>query len=167
MYVRYTSHRLTIWIGLIVSLFVPAFSHAQDPTWTDDSPAARELTALNRQLTAAYVQEDITTLRAMLDHAHVHNNVFGRALTKDQFLGDIESGVLEFETYKTRTIKWHISGDTAVATGTIFAKAIRDGRRVPANDFLFTRIFIRRPEGWKVLLFHNTMMPPTAEKVDR
>lgn len=128
-------------------------------TWAADTELARELTALNTKLTEAYVREDVAELRRMLDDDHVHNNVFGVALSKDQFLGDIESGTLVFESYDTHNLKWRIDGDTAVATGLIRATAKRGGNVVPANEFLFTRVYVRRTDGWKVLLFHNTMVP--------
>jgi len=140
----------------------------QDTASWADTPQAKELTALNKQLTDAYLREDVKLLREMLDEQHVHNNIFGVALTKDQFLKDIESGVLQFEEYETPSIKWHINDHTAVATGIIKAKAIRDGRVVPANTFVFTRVFVKRPTGWKVLLFHNTMAraPVTREPTE-
>lgn len=126
-------------------------------TWGADSPAAQELTELNRKLTQAYENEDIAALREFLAEDHVHNNVFGFAMGKDQFLRDIESGTLEFLSYKTPEIRWQLYDDVAIATGLIHAKAVRGGKAVPAEKFRFTRIFVRRNGAWKVLLFHNTM----------
>tara|TARA_R110002096_G_scaffold91625_15_gene207345 strand:- start:2789 stop:3274 length:486 start_codon:yes stop_codon:yes gene_type:complete len=133
-------------------------------TWEVDSPAALELTELNRRLTEAYENEDIAALRGFLADDHVHNNVFGFAMGKDQFLSDIESGTLEFLSYETPEIRWHLQDDVAIATGLIHAKAERGGKAVPAEKFRFTRIFVRREGEWKVLLFHNTMdgKPPGA-----
>ncbi|MFT5466184.1 MAG: ketosteroid isomerase-like protein [Verrucomicrobiales bacterium] len=127
--------------------------------WEADSALANELNALNQTLTDAYENEDVAKLQQLLADDHVHNNVFGMALTKKQFLGDIESGVLVFESYKTGKIRWRVDGNTAIATGIIEAKAIRAGNPVPATRFLFTRIWVREnaDAGWRVLLFHNTM----------
>lgn len=133
--------------------------------WETGTPAAAELTALNQTLTDAYEREDVALLQQLLAGDHVHNNVFGMALTKDAFLADIESGVLEFLSYETPEIRWHIDGNTAIATGVIEAKAVRAGKPVPAERFLFTRIFVKEQGEWKVLLFHNTMegRPPGVE----
>lgn len=125
--------------------------------WTRNSSLAEELTRLNTKLTQAYESENVGLLREMLTEDHVHNNVFGMALGRDAFLNDIEKGVLKFEYYRTPEIQWHIDGDTAIATGIIEAAAIRDGKPVPANRFLFTRVYVKRDGSWKVLLFHNTM----------
>lgn len=132
------------------------------PVWNTSTAETRELNALNANLVNAYLREDVTLLRRLLDDDHVHNNVFGVALTKKQFLRDIETGVLEFDAYETREIRWHVDSHTAIATGEIRAVARRNGKTVPASDFLFTRVFIRRGQEWKVLLFHNTMMPKRA-----
>ena len=141
---------------LIVCAGVTTCSAQQSNSWKSGEAAAT-MTKLNQKLTDAYLREDVRLLRSMLDEQHVHNNVFGVVLTKDQFLKDIETGVLKFEQYETPKISWHIDGKTAIATGLIKAKAIRAGRAVPATDFIFTRVFVKRGEQWKVLLFHNTM----------
>lgn len=124
------------------------------------------LQALNDKLTDAYEREDIPLLRELLSDDHMHNNVFGSHLNRDEFLKDIESGVLVFESYETPEIEWYVTDDLAVATGVIEAKAIRGGKPVPATTFRFTRIFNRENGGWKVLLFQNAMIqakPPTPE----
>ena len=132
---------------------------AADQEWRKNTEANAELQALNDKLTDAYEREDIAMLREMLSDDHIHNNVFGSRLTKDEFLKDIESGVLVFESYETPEIEWYVTDDLAVATGVIEAKAIRAGKPVPATTFRFTRIFSRENDTWKVLLFQNAMMP--------
>jgi ketosteroid isomerase-like protein len=155
-------------ITIATSAAFAGIGRAQDSPsigWPAETPATRQLTEVNDRLVTAYLHEDVATLHRLLDEAHVHNNVFGMALTKDQFLGDIESGTLVFDAYRTERIAWHVDGNTAVATGLIQARARRDGRRVPATRFLFTRVFVRREGQWKVLLFHNTMVPdPSAAR---
>ena len=126
--------------------------------WSSNALATADLDRLNRQLTDAYEREDVATLRVMLSDAHIHNNVFGSRLTKEAFLKDIESGVLEFVSYKTPSVDWSRSGNIAIATGVIEAVAVRSGKPVPATRFRFTRIFRRESGQWKVLLFQNTMM---------
>ena len=149
---------------LIVLLALGGGCAERDPSaikrsgsWDSKSELARELTALNDELTQAYENEEVTRLRELLSDSHVHNNVFGSRMDRETFLSDIESGILEFVTYKTPEIDWFLQGDTAIATGLIEAKAIRNGQPVPAETFRFTRIFVREGGDWKVLLFHNTM----------
>ena len=148
------------WLFLLAVTCFPSRGAYGDTsaTWNAQAEVIAELNSVNNQLVTAYINEDVKTLQSMLDDDHVHNNVFGVPMTKRQFLRDIESGTLVFETYETDTIRWHVNGDTAVATGIIRAQAKRNGRSVPAQRFLFTRIFTKRADNWKVLLFHNTMM---------
>lgn len=142
----------------------PAIKASED--WSDEAELVKQLNELNTRLTQAYENEDIETLKQLLAKDHVHNNVFGFQMDKATFLKDIESGILEFVSYETPEIKWTITEPMAVATGLIKASAIRDGKPVPATDFRFTRIFVKRAGKWKVLLFHNTMAgkrPPAAK----
>lgn len=153
---------LFICLGIISLIHSAAIAE----TWTEpDAETAKELTALNSKLVKAYENEDIDLLKDLLAEDHIHNNVFGSVMDKDTFLKDIESGVLEFVKYETPELKWMIGKDLAVATGLIEAQAIRAGKPVPATKFRFTRIFVRRNDQWKVLLFQNTMegAPPKKE----
>ena len=126
--------------------------------WLSNTSETRELDGLNRRLTDAYEREDVATLRQLLSDTHLHNNVFGSRLTKEEFLKDIESGVLKFVSYNTPAVEWVRDGNVAVATGVIEAVAIRSGKQVPATRFRFTRIYRHEAGQWKVLLFQNTMM---------
>ena len=145
------------------ALLLPAVAE----TWSEpDSDEAKELTALNTKLVKAYEDEDIALLKELLAEDHVHNNVFGSVMDKSTFLKDIESGILEFISYETPELKWMIGKDLAIATGLIEARAVRGGKPVSASKFRFTRIFVRRDNQWKVLLFQNTMegMPPKPQQ---
>ena len=147
-------------IRLLIALFTSATALADEAkpvVWQKDSDRAKELTEVNSKLTQAYQEEDLPVLRDMLSDAHVHNNVFGSSMGKDQFLKDLEDGTLVFETYTTPELQWYIKGDVAIATGLIEAKAVRAGKPVPASTFRFTRVFSRENGKWKVLLFQNTM----------
>ena len=144
-------------LGLAFALLVGCEKNSARWEGENGSELAKSLTEINRQLTQAYENEDIATLKEMLAEDHVHNNVFGSVMDKATFLGDIENGILEFESYETPEIRWQIHGDTAIATGLIDAEAVRVGKTVPARKFRFTRVFVRRGGDWKVLLFHNTM----------
>ena len=142
---------LTLTLGLLpVS---SADEPATEPTIT------KTLNELNKRLTDAYEREDVPLLRKLLSERHVHNNVFGHRMTKEEFLADIESGTLVFESYETHEIQWFISEKTAVATGVIHARAIRAGKPVPATRFRFTRVYTLEDGQWQVLLFHNTLLP--------
>lgn len=143
--------------ALLALLSLAAAAEPAAENWQNDNPVTKELTALNAKLTQAYEDENLPVLQKLLSDSHIHNNVFGSSQTKEQFLKDIESGILIFESYTTPELRWHVKGDVAIATGLIQAKAIRDGKPVPATSFRFTRVFSRENGEWKVLLFHNTM----------
>lgn len=138
-------------------------AEAEDKGWDKQPSEIAILQTLNDKLTDAYQREDVALLRELLSDDHIHNNVFGSRMTKDEFLKDIESGVLKFKSYTTPEIEWYVTDDLAVATGVIEAQAVRGGRPVPATTFRFTRIFNLEEDQWKVLLFQNAMVPDRKE----
>jgi len=149
-------------VPAVASVALAACQRPQAPAAGQDE-LRRTLQDLNDRLVDAYQREDVPLLRSLLSDRHIHNNVFGSRMTKDEFLADIESGTLVFESYETPEIEWFLDDELAVATGVIEASAIRAGRQVPASTFRFTRVFVREDGGWKVLLFQNTMVPERDE----
>lgn len=150
--------------ALLFAPLLPATAAEPVPERPDPSELREvALQALNDRLVDAYEREDVPLLRTLLSERHIHNNVFGSRMTRDQFLGDIADGTLEFISYETPEIEWFIGDELAIATGVIHARAVRGGKPVPANTFRFTRVFAREAEGWKVLLFQNTMVPEAKD----
>ncbi len=164
--------RTRVWFALLAAGTLAMQSACQSPgpgrlanSWAASEATweTRALENLNDRLTRAYEREDVAMLKDLLADAHVHNNVFGSRMDRDTFLADIASGTLEFVSYTTPSIEWFVGDDLAIATGVIHAVAKRDGNVVPANAFRFTRVFARKGDTWKVLLFHNTMMGKRGE----
>ena len=122
------------------------------------TPKIKEIEQLNDRLTQSYERDNVATLRQFISNAHIHDNAFGSKLTKDEFLKDVESGLLEFISYKTPFIEWLRDGNITIVREVVEAVAKRSGKVFPPKCFRLTRIFRRQSEGWKVLLFQNTIM---------
>tara|TARA_B100001248_G_scaffold258594_1_gene243024 strand:- start:48375 stop:48773 length:399 start_codon:yes stop_codon:yes gene_type:complete len=119
------------------------------------STTKEEIAALNHQIVNAYLESDWDTAAALLSESHVHNNPFGKALSKEEFLQDLRSGVLKFNTYEIDSMDIQDYGDISVATGLAHVEAMRSDKTV-AGDFRFTRIFVKEGDAWRVALFHVT-----------
>lgn len=121
-----------------------------------------EMNAEHERLVAAYRTNDVAMLEKLLTDDHIHNNVFGMKQDKKALIDDIRSGTLVFQAYDVTSSQWVIQPEMAIVTGTIHADATRAGKPVPAHDFRFTRIFVKRGGVWLEWLFQNTMIagPP-------
>jgi ketosteroid isomerase-like protein len=123
-----------------------------------------EMNAEHERLVNAYRTNDIATLERHLAPDHVHNNVFGMRQDKQTLLNDMRNGTLVFKSYDLGDSQWIISPDVAIVTGTLHAEATRAGKPVPATDFRYARIFVKRDGAWLEWLFQNTMiMTPPKE----
>lgn len=121
-------------------------------------PTEAELSAAHETLVKAYRENDVAALDRLLSADHVHNNVFGMIQGKEELLADMRTGTLVFRAYAIASQTWLLKPDIAIATGTLHAEAERAGKPVPAQDFRFTRIFVKRDGVWLEWLFHNTMI---------
>ena len=121
-----------------------------------------EMNAEHERLVIAYRKNDIATLERHLAPDHVHNNVFGMRQDKQTLLNDMRNGTLVFQSYDLADSQWIIAPDLAIVTGTLHAEATRSGKPVPATDFRYARIFVKRDGAWLEWLFQNTMIikPP-------
>ncbi len=132
------------------------------PNVTPNVATEAEMNAEHERLVTAYRMNDVATLERHLAPDHVHNNVFGMRQDKQLLLNDMRSGTLVFHAYDLADSQWIIAPDLAIVTGTLHAEATRSGKPVPATEFRYARIFVKRDGVWLEWLFQNTMIitPP-------
>lgn len=80
-------------------------------------------------------------------------------LNKTQSLAVWKSGKFKFTSYQTSKVKIKVYGDAAVVTGRLQrTRAIGDNQM--ADDWLFTKFYLRAKDGWQVVAFHASPAPP-------
>jgi ketosteroid isomerase-like protein len=70
----------------------------------------------------------------------------------------LRTGRMKFDTYESSDVEVHVNGDSAVVTGRIRRARINDGKTF-ADDWLFTKTYVRRGGDWKVVAFHASNTP--------
>jgi uncharacterized protein (TIGR02246 family) len=68
------------------------------------------------------------------------------------------SGRMKFDRYESSDIQVRVHGDSAIVTGRIQRSRVNDGRTF-ADDWQFTKVYVRRGGDWKVVAFHASATP--------
>jgi hypothetical protein len=92
-----------------------------------------------------------TTLETAWNEAHVR----GDAAT----LGVMASGRMKFDRYESSDTAIRIYDGAAIVTGRI-QRTRTVGGRESKDDWLFTKVYVRRAGRWRVVSFHASNAPP-------
>ena len=123
---------------------------------TDD---ARELLLdAERRLQAAQRAGDVDALDALLDDRLVATGPDGASFGKADDLEAHRSGVLRITKLVQEDLDVLLDGDVAITRVTVSAEAVQGG--VPtAGRLKYTRTWVRRDDGWRVLGAHLSALP--------
>lgn len=124
----------------------------------DAQDEADQLRATERARLRSLVAADIETARRL--HADDFQLVSpsGAALTKEQYLGQIASGELDYVTWEPETIEVRRYGDGAVLRYRAQAQAVFGGQRIPLRRFWHTDVYERRNDFWQVVWSQATLI---------
>ena len=123
---------------------------------TDD---ARELLLdAERRLQAAQRAGDVDALDALLDDRLVATGPDGASFGKADDLEAHRTGVLRITKLVQEDLDVLLDGDVAITRVTVSAEAVQGG--VPtAGRLKYTRTWVRRDDGWRVLGAHLSVLP--------
>jgi len=74
-------------------------------------------------------------------------------MTKPKAIGFLRYGRMKFPRYETSDIRIRVYGDAAVVTGRLQRARNINGQNV-ADDWRFTKVYIRRADRWQVVAWH-------------
>jgi len=80
-------------------------------------------------------------------------------LNKTQSLAIWKTGKFKFTSYQTSRVQIKVYGDAAVVTGRLQRTRARSDLKI-ADDWLFSKFYLRAKEGWQVVAFHASPAPP-------
>ena len=140
-------------IGITVSfaaVFAWALVEAQDE--------ASELRAIEKERLRSLVEGDVET--AVRLHASDFQliNPAGVALSRDEYLGAIASGELDYLVWEPGTIKIRRYGEAAVVRYEAEAQAVAGGQTTPLRRFWHTDVYEKRNGSWQVVWSQATLI---------
>jgi len=113
---------------------------------------------IERQRLRALVEADMDVARRL--HADDFQLItpFGDALSKDEYLGTVESGDIDYVVWKPDAIDVRLSGDMAVLRYSSHIEIIVQGRRLPPGDYWHTDYYEKRNGRWQDVWSQATEM---------
>lgn len=99
------------------------------------------------------------TLERILADDFIFTDPEGNLLSKDEWIADLRSGELKFESIQVNDLQVRSYGDAAVANGRTTVKATSkeggfDGR------YCYTVMYVRRNGRWQAVAEHATFLSP-------
>jgi len=126
---------------------------------TAQAPDSTDLVSLETVWNRAHLNGDADVLDALWAPELVVTVPAMAPMTKAESLSFARSGVMRFQRYETSGVVVRVYGDAAVVTGRL--ERSRDLRgTVVADDWRFTKVYVRREGAWKVVAFHASPSPP-------
>ena len=126
------------------------------PPGGDDQATAETLRATERERLRALISGDVT--RASQFHTDDFEliNPLGGVLSKDQYLGGIGSGQLQYLVWEPDAIAVRVYGEVAVIRYQSQLEIVVQGRHIPRQRYWHTDVYERRGEQWQVVWSHAT-----------
>lgn len=120
------------------------------------SAREQEVVRLEHELQEAVRKQDRETLERLLAPGFRLASARGR-WDRERW---IETAVTSFrlESIKFENVDVTLDGDTAVVTSDVTQRATSDGRPAPSR-WLMTDVWVKREEGWRLLVRHVDPLP--------
>ena len=119
---------------------------------------AEALRATERQRLRALVDADLATARRLHADDFQLVNPSGATLSKDQYLGQIASGELDYVLWEPGAIAVRRHGEAAVLRYQAEAQAVAAGRQTPLRRFWHTDVYERRNGQWQAVWSQATLI---------
>jgi ketosteroid isomerase-like protein len=119
------------------------------------SSAEQTLLQIERDWEQANAKNDVAALERILATEYVNTGSDGRLTTRAERLARGRSGAIKFQSFTIDDYKVHVIGDTAIVTGRVTAKGIRDGKDITGQE-RFTDTFVRRNGQWQAVATHSS-----------
>jgi hypothetical protein len=119
---------------------------------------ASELRAIEKERLRSLVEGDLAT--AVRLHANDFQliNPAGVALSRDEYLGAIASGELDYLLWEPGTIEVRRYGEATVMRYEAEAQAVAGGQTTPLRRFWHTEVYERRNGSWQVVWSQATLI---------
>jgi ketosteroid isomerase-like protein len=146
-------------LTLLFTAFVAALVAAPEPIGAQTSGAlADSIRALEIRRAQALLAGDTAALSRLIADDFVEISRIAQVRTKADNLREIATGALKLLTVRYDSLTVRVYGDVAILMGIADNAGVFRG--APFSGRLrYTRIFVRRPDGWRAVAMQHTMIP--------
>ena len=121
---------------------------------TDDEQQVRQL---EHEWIEAFLQGDTATLDRILADDFIFTDPDGKLLTKAEWIADVTSGELSFESIHIDDLQVRMYGDAAVANGRVTVKAQSKEGGFDGH-YCYTDMYVKRGGRWQAVAEQATLM---------
>ena len=123
---------------------------------SEDELEAEVLRATERERLRALVAADVARARQLHADDFQLINPLGGVLSKEQYLGGIDSGQLKYLFWEPDSIAVRVYGDIAAIRYQSELEIVVQGRHIPRQRYWHTDLYERRDGQWQVVWSHAT-----------
>jgi ketosteroid isomerase-like protein len=154
--------------GLVVlTVAFLAFSRGQDSKRSNpiaergvtEGVLAREVREVKRLYDVAQLKNDASWFERTFAEDYVWIGPDGVVVPKAEYVRDLESHDLTWESVEAKDMEVRVYGDTAIATGRFFGKGHLKGKLLDERQ-RFTSVLIKRNGRWQIITEHCSKLNP-------
>ncbi len=134
-------------------------AHSGDTT----AMTSAKIDALRPKMLEALSRRDLATLEGNTTTNSIIVGPNGEVIPRSQFLADVSSGELKYESIRADNTSVHVYGNTVVETGYCLVRARRREGDI-GGEFRYTATFVKADEGWRAVSLQITRLNATEEK---
>jgi hypothetical protein len=105
----------------------------------------------------AFLRKDSGTLGRILADDFVFTDPEGKFVTKAEWMADLKSGELAFESIHMDDLRIRIYGDAAVTNGLVTMK-MRSGEGSVTGQYCYLAVYVRRDGRWQAVAEQATLL---------
>jgi ketosteroid isomerase-like protein len=148
-------------VSLIALAMLAIYLAAPSLTLGQGGTVEQQIKTLSDQLAQAYVKDDTSFLEKYLADDYVGIFASSQPVTKAESL---KPGAVKYESFDVHEMKIRVYGDTAVVTSLTSSKGeLRADGKPFSGDFRTTRVWVKQKDGWKLVTFQSTQVPPASK----
>ena len=143
----------------IITLLMLLACFAQSQT---SGKAGNRLTGLQQQLLQVeneriqgLVHNDFAALDQIMSDDLIYTHSTGVAETKAEYLGQLKSGQLKYQSMEHEGVVVRVYGDTAILTGRTKVKSVSRGQEFN-NDLRFLIVYVKQRGRWRMVSWQST-----------
>jgi ketosteroid isomerase-like protein len=125
---------------------------------SQDSSIENAILKVEHQRDEAIQSRDMAVLDRIQSDDLSFVNTRGQVLNKAQYMAEIQSGELKFQSFQQDDYRFHIFGDIVVLTGRSSGVVEYHGKlnKTPRR---FTIVYVKRNGEWKFVSYQATLIP--------
>ncbi|MGH9355614.1 MAG: nuclear transport factor 2 family protein [Terriglobia bacterium] len=145
-----------ILLASMLMLFLAGVLRAQEPS-ANNAATIAEIGKVQAQESEAIKNNDAAALCSLLADGWAYTNQMGRVIRKAQWCSEMTDGTLFFRYVQKDDVKYHVFGDTVVATGRSTSTMVYH-RKVSFGPRRFSITFVKLGGQWKECAYHVSLI---------